>query len=229
MPAPLSIGIVAEVRLYRETLATSLAQHPGFAVAWSAAGLDEALNGIAQSAASVVVVDMATRDALHIIQSVREAAREVSIVAFAAHELDDEIIACAEAGVAAFVPREATVEDLIAAIASAARGEARCSPRTTAVLLRFVSSAASRMSSGPITLLTTRERDILELIERGFSNKDIARSLHIQVATVKNHVHSLLEKMHVTSRSEAAARHRAAGRPPRAPRVAPVLTRTDKI
>lgn len=207
------MGVIAEVRLYRETLAASLARDPRLAIAWTAADFDSALNRVGEGSAHAVVIDMAMHDSLRVIHSMRSVAPELPVVAFAAHEVDEEIIACAEAGVAGFVPAESTVEDLIAAILCAIRGEVRCSPRTAAVLFRRMASTGPSAAAGGISVLTTRERDILALIERGLSNKDIARRLHIQVATVKNHVHHLLEKLHVATRSEAAARHRAAGLP----------------
>lgn len=208
----LRIGIVSEVRLYRETLAATLARHEAFVVVWTAAGLDAALDAARRGGVGGIIVDMATHDALPIVRSLRQIAPDVHIVAFASNEVDEDIIACAEAGVAGFVPAEATIEDVSATLVAAAHGEARCSPRTTAVLLRLAAGAAV---TGPAAtkLLTWREREILGLIERGMSNKDIARLLHIQVATVKNHVHNVLEKLGVGSRGEAAAKHRAAGFP----------------
>jgi two-component system nitrate/nitrite response regulator NarL len=207
----LVIGIVADVRLYRETLSAALGNRPGLLVAWTAGELDEAIALSASEACSAVVIDMATRDSLRIVRSMRNASPSLPIVAFAAQEIDQDIIDCAEAGVAGYVPAEATVDDLVTAISSAVRGEVTCSPRAAAVVFKRIASSASRSSVETPILLTTRERGILDLIERGLSNKEIAARLNIQVATVKNHVHNLLEKLHVSTRNEAAARHRTAG------------------
>ena len=112
----------------------------------------------------------------------------------------------AEAGIAGWVTREASVDDLRATVASAAAGEAVFSPRLAASLLRRVAALASERRVGAqATPLTRRQREILALIDEGLSNKEIARRLSIEVATVKNHVHNILEKLEVTRRAEAAA------------------------
>jgi two-component system, NarL family, nitrate/nitrite response regulator NarL len=209
----LPVGIVSGVRLYREGLTATLARQLGLPVSWAVAGVEDAVARVAQGVARVVVVDVATRDSLAIVRAMRRIAPDVPIIAFAAHDMDGEILACAEAGVAGFVPCDASIDDLIAAIRCAERGEVRCTPRAAAVVFRRVASLAAVAPESHVAL-TARERVILELVDDGLSNKDIARRLNIQVTTVKNHVHKLLEKMHVKTRAEAAARHRA-GAPPR--------------
>jgi two-component system, NarL family, nitrate/nitrite response regulator NarL len=84
------------------------------------------------------------------------------------------------------------------------RGEVRCSPKITGWLLRELRHRPDKSQLGE--RLTSREIQTLHLISQGLSNKDIARELGISVATVKNHVHSVLEKLRVQSRSQAAAR-----------------------
>jgi DNA-binding NarL/FixJ family response regulator len=107
------------------------------------------------------------------------------------------------------VPREAPLDDLIEILRGIARGEVRYSRSITAALLHRLAGAASA-PTGRMTL-TPRETEIVRLIDDGLSNREIARRLAIEPATVKNHVHNLLEKLHVSRRGEAAARLR---RPP---------------
>jgi len=106
------------------------------------------------------------------------------------------------------VPRAASVEDLVAALESVGRGELLCSAQTAAALLRRVAALAAGRSAPaqPLSNLTRREREIGGLLEAGLSNKDIAVQLGIEVATVKNHVHNVLEKLQVHRRGQAAAR-----------------------
>jgi two-component system nitrate/nitrite response regulator NarL len=97
----------------------------------------------------------------------------------------------------------------MAAVHSAVRGELVCSPRTAAMLLHRVSLPHGRPSADPDkSMLTQREQDIVLLLNEGLSNKQIARSLNIQSATVKNHVHSILSKLRVSRRGEVAAQLR---------------------
>jgi DNA-binding NarL/FixJ family response regulator len=124
-------------------------------------------------------------------------------------DLDLEVLACAEAGVSAYVPSDASMNDLVAAIENLKRGELHCPPRVAASLFRHVASLANKVRhrSGAAAL-TRREREVLALIDAGLSNKEIAVRLHIETSTVKNHVHNLLEKVQATSRTQAAARLR---------------------
>jgi DNA-binding NarL/FixJ family response regulator len=131
---------------------------------------------------------------------------EAKIIALGVEDDEDIVLACAEAGVSGFVPPEGTLDDLLATVESVRRGEILCSPRTAGVLLRRVASLAGNRDSAWIELrLTRRELQIVQLIDEGCSNKEIARLLTISLATVKNHVHNILEKLDVTRRSEAAA------------------------
>ncbi len=120
---------------------------------------------------------------------------------------EQDVIACAEAGISAFVPREGSTEDLINAVRQAIRGELVCSPRVTALLFdRVAALSAGRIKSIDGHALTAREKEIVSLVERGLSNKEIARRLSVGTATVKNHVHNILEKLHIHRRGEVAGR-----------------------
>jgi len=83
----------------------------------------------------------------------------------------------------------------------------RCSPKATAALVRRVATETRQMQGmrSALLRLTRREREIAALIERGYSNKDIARALDIQLSTVKNHVHKILDKLDVSNRGQAVA------------------------
>lgn len=211
-PGRIRLAVVAEIRLYREGLAASIARRKNFMLVGVAASRTEALALVASGRPDVVVLDMASRNSLDFARSLRSGAPGVKVIAFGVEETDREILACAETGVAGYVPCQASVSDLVATIESVARGELLCSPRVAATLFRRVCSLATGGGPpAPHAVLTSREREIAVLLDRGLSNKDIARYLHIEVATVKNHVHSILEKLRVTSRGEAAARLRSEG------------------
>ena len=143
----------------------------------------------------------------------REQAPATKVVALTVADVDQEVLSCAEAGVTGFVTRDGSLADLIAAVEAAQRGELFCSPRMAASLLRRVSALAREGPSTP--RLTDRESEVLAYLERGLTNQAIAQALGIEVPTVKNHVHSILEKMRVKRRGEAASVwRRAAGRDP---------------
>jgi two-component system nitrate/nitrite response regulator NarL len=207
--------VVGETRLYREGLAQALSDEYAIAVVGTAVGGRDALAQIDELAPDLVVVDL-MQEGLELIRVLGGRKPSTRVLAFAVRDSEDEVIACAEAGVAGYVTRDASFEDLTSAISSVARGETLASPRMAAALLRRVAAlAAERRPDAELDQLTARERDVIELVDRGLTNKEIAHALHIEVPTVKNHVHHILEKLNVRRRSDAVARLRA-GRMPAA-------------
>ena len=211
------VALLTAVRLYREGLARALAACPSIAVVLDAAPTDEAIGALVTERVDVVLVDAAAVVAGGIARRIAGVAPEAQVVAFGVAEDERAILACATAGADAFVPNLATLEELIATIDAARRGELHCSPGLAAALFRSLGAlnrdAPARAGAAELPLaglgLTTREREVVESLARGLSNKMIAQRLHIEVATVKNHVHRILEKLHVQSRGEAVARVRA--------------------
>jgi two-component system nitrate/nitrite response regulator NarL len=208
------IFVVADIRLYREGLAHMLAREQRFCIAGSAGAREEVVSRLRTTRAEIVLLDMAMTGSVGVVRALIEAAPDVKVVALAVTETEDEILSCAEAGIVGYVPRDGSVHDLIATIESVVRGEARCSPQITAALLRRVASlAAERRVEGPAAALTPRQLEIVRLIGQGLSNKEIARRLCIELSTVKNHVHSALEKLGTHRRAEAARLVRRGGLP----------------
>jgi two-component system, NarL family, nitrate/nitrite response regulator NarL len=203
------ILIVTDIRLYREGLAQMLGRSEHLEVVGAVARGDEALASIASGAPDIVLLDLGIPDGVAVIGAIRNAAPHVGVVVLAVAEVEGDVLACAEAGATGYVPRDASVEELTAVLQSVGRGEALCSPRITATLFRRVAALTARLGSqSTLIQLTTREREVIRLIDRGLSNKEIARTIGVEVATVKNHVHNILEKLHVHRRGEAAARMR---------------------
>lgn len=201
----LRLHIISHVRLYRDGLTHALGRDARFAVVASFASLDEAVRA-ASAPPEVLLIDMAHAEALQDLRHAGEAFPGAKLVALGVVRQHDDVIACAEAGVAGYVFRDASLDELIETIEAAARGELRCSPELAATLLRRVANLAAQQP--PIVAdasITRREREILDLVGEGFSNKQIAAHLLIEVATVKNHVHNILEKLGVRTRGEAAA------------------------
>jgi DNA-binding NarL/FixJ family response regulator len=200
------VFIVAGIRLFREGLAAALEREHGFTVAGTSSTAEEAAAALQDGRADVVLLDTLTPDAEGEIRRIRAADATAKVVALGVPDEDERVIAWAEAGVASYLRREASLGELAQALDSLARGEAVCSPRIAAALLRRVATlAGGRPSNRAAGKLTTREREIVALIDEGLSNKEIARRLVIEVATVKNHVHNILEKLAVGTRGEAAA------------------------
>ena len=200
------IIIVSDTRLYREGLALSLARVDRVVVVGVADTVASALTCIEDKNPDVALLDFAMPDALALPEAIAAARMLVKVVAFSVADTEDEICECAEAGIAGYVARNGSKEDLIAAVENAVRGEVLCSPRVAASLFRRLAAhVQTTKQRPPEAALTRREQDIIALIDRGLSNKEIARQLKISLPTVKNHVHNILEKLQVRRRGAAAA------------------------
>lgn len=216
MAKPSSAGtprtlIVSDVRLYREGLAMTFASRPDLALAGTADSLNCALALLESMTPTVVVLDTGMPQALEVARAMMLAAPRTKIVAIAVADDAADVVACAEAGMAGYVSRDGSTDDVVAAIHGVLRGEFSCPPRMVSTLFRRLASLAPpRLNgSGQELLLTKRETEIVSLIDEGLSNKEIGRSLRIGTPTVKNHVHHILEKLHVSRRGQAAAALRA--------------------
>jgi two-component system nitrate/nitrite response regulator NarL len=206
------VVIVGEMRLYREGVARVLARHPRIRVTGATDGSTKIQHVLAQGRTDIVLVEMAMPESVAVIRALAAAAPDVKVIALGLDEREPDVIACAEAGISGYVTRDASLDDLAETIESVARGEMPCSPGVAATLLRRVTALAAQQDVQPADVpLTRRELQILHLLDEGLSNKEIAERLFIEVATVKNHVHNILEKLNVQRRGEAAARARTSG------------------
>jgi DNA-binding NarL/FixJ family response regulator len=222
-PRPRSIEVLigTEVRLYSDGLRQFLDARPGFRVVGVAGRSSELLLKVEQRLPDIVLLDQSLPGALETLRGIRRVHPSCRVIALGEPLVDDTLLAWAESGVGGFVAREASVEDLLASIEAALRGELHCSPRVAGQLLRRLAARAELESAQPPRLpLTGREAEIYRLLESGLSNKEIATQLGIEVGTVKNHVHNLLEKLRVRRRSEAVERLR--GKDPQRPTPHPL-------
>jgi DNA-binding NarL/FixJ family response regulator len=207
-----TLVVIAPIRLYREGLAALFAGRDGFVVAATAVAREDGLAQVQRSKPDVVLVALGPGAGAPLVRELVATHPEARVVMLGVTDDDPEVLPLAEAGVAGYVTTEASGDDIVLAVESVTRGETPCSPRLATTLLRRVATLAQeRRAPGPLASLTARERQIVDLLGDGLSNKEIARGLQIEVTTVKNHVHHILEKLQVTRRSDAAAyaRHSA--------------------
>jgi DNA-binding NarL/FixJ family response regulator len=194
------------VRLYREGLASLLRAQDHLRVQCVTGTNLEAQTAVQRFQPDVAILDVSLEDVLGLMRNIRAECSTTRILAFAVREEISMILGYAEAGADGFVTANGSAAELVEAIDRTAAGELLCSPRLAAQLLR---RAAHRVSSdsGPAlpSPLTSREQQVYGLLKQGQSNKEIGSALNISEATVKNHVHHVLEKLRVTTRGQAAA------------------------
>jgi two-component system, NarL family, nitrate/nitrite response regulator NarL len=197
------LAIVAEVRLYRDGLRQILGRRDDIEIVLTAADGQAALPRLADAKPDVVLVDVRPAEAHQRLRELAAARSSFRLVALGVADDDADIVMWAEAGVDGYVTSDSSVQDLIDVIISVARNEMPCSPRAAAALLRHIAVLATERPEA--VELTARELQIVRLIERGLSNKEIGHQLCIELTTVKNHVHNILAKLEVGSRHEAVA------------------------
>lgn len=205
----MSVLVVDDSRLYRDAVADLLRAELWVDRVEVASDGPAAMERSVAFPPTITLLNLAVDDSLGWLEALRGAGARV--VVLGVRDSDAEVLACAEAGAAGYLLRSDSLDALRELIQAVARGEAICSPRATALLLRRVATlAAERRSRTGLGVLTAREAEILELLEQGLANGEIAQRLSIQVRTVKNHVHAILGKLGVARRGQAAARARAA-------------------
>ena len=204
------VVVVGDVRFYREGLARFLDDRVGFVVIGTAATLPDAIALLVHAERAIVLLDVVWAEDAAWAREIAAAVPGTRVLALGVPEIERDVLAVAESGVVGFVGRDRSLADLVVAIEAANRDEFVCSAATAASLLQHVGRLAAGRQRPPVeAILTRRELEIVALLEVGLSNKQIAGQLSIEVATVKNHVHHVLEKLDVRRRGEIVAARRS--------------------
>jgi len=204
--------IIGCVRLYCDGLAMTLHHREDITVIAASTGDAAIVDRVRAMSPDVVIIDVQSADLVDAVLVIRRECPSVRVVALAINEGSDSLIRCAEAGVSGYVTCDAGIEDLVTMIHTVVREQFVCPPQVATTLLRRLASHGERARIPPeLDSLTGRERQVLGLICEGLSNKEIAQACNISEATVKNHVHHLLEKKNLRTRGQLVAQAMAAG------------------
>ena len=204
---PIRVIVVDDHDLLRKGVRDLLTEH-GLQVVGEAADGDDAVRLVAHAAPDVVVMDL-NMPRMSGIEATRRLARvsPTSRVLVLTVSADDETVADAiEAGASGYLLKDASGDEIASGVRAAAAGEALISPRIAARLLERMRPAEGSQGPGSGTgaELTDREAEVLRLLAAGRDNAGIAQELYISPRTVKNHISSILAKLHVDNRIQAA-------------------------
>lgn len=204
------VMIVEEVGLVSQCLRHVLEGEYGLDVVASATSAQAALRALDQADVALINSDLSDEGALVLLRHIRDSSLSVKPIVTNVSETEQSVLRYIEHGAAGYVPDNASVADVVRIIQAVGSDQALLSPRIAASLMaRMVALTQMRGASQPnlsaLDTLTSREREVLTLIRHGLSNAEIADHLVIELGTVKNHVHSVLKKLGVTSRRSAAA------------------------
>ncbi len=206
----MAVVVAARFTLLRESLAEALDARPQIRLMDTVASAGELTEAVLRTSPDAVLLDLDVPGSLATAAVLIRRRPDLGIVALGAFDDELEVISCAEAGVRGFVTPADGLARLVAVLEAVADERAGAPPTITAALLRRVQATAPRAAAPP-SPLTSRELDVLALVDEGLSNKEIATRLRIKLPTVKNHVHNILEKLAVDRRSEAVFHMRRLG------------------
>jgi DNA-binding NarL/FixJ family response regulator len=208
MSVPIRILIADNLQLFSESLTSFLSKKEHLAVVGQASDVPEALQITQRLKPDVVLVGSGfdKSDALELTYEISTKYPTSKLIILGISEPEEAVFEFIESGASGYTLKQSSLDDLLDAIKTVHRGEAVCSPRIAfSVFARIAQLSQSNFAQDEITspVLTVREEEILQLIVKGLTNKQIAEKLHISFPTVKNHVHNILEKLDVRNRSEA--------------------------
>ena len=210
---PIKVLLVIEVPLIANIFASVLEDEADLRVAGCITSLQDALGFLRRQEVDIAVVSVSLpeREALTLIRTIADQAPATKVLALGLSEDDNtEVLRYIEAGAVGYILKDSSLEDFLSAIRLAHKGEARVSTRIAGIMIERLSSLArlfatvERKIDGDVRL-TARELEVLQCIGLGLTNQEIAARLVVEVGTVKNHVHNILEKLNVSSRDEAAS------------------------
>jgi DNA-binding NarL/FixJ family response regulator len=209
---PINLLVVNEIRLMGNVIVAALEDEPDINVAACVTTYEEAIQVIREKEVDVALVSTRLPDhgGLRLTNAISDMAPSTKVLALGLTEEKKRVLLYVEAGAAGYVLKDDSLEDLIEIVRATQEGKVFVSPQIAAAMMERLSDLA-QMFAGvennitDTTALTSREVEVLELISKGFTNHQIAQHLVIEVGTVKNHVHNILEKLNVSSRGEAAA------------------------
>lgn len=202
----LQIAIVDDHPLFRSGVADALRRHGGFEIVAEGGSADEAIAIAGAKLPDVMLLDVSMPGGG--IRAVREISRAfpvVKVVMLTVSEAEDDVTASLRAGARGYILKGVAARELISILRAVAAGDVYVTPSLAATLLFELTGAPSGRPAGSLLdELTEREREILEKVAGGDSNKEIAAALQLSEKTVKHHMTNILQKLQVRNRVEAA-------------------------
>jgi two-component system NarL family response regulator len=209
----IKVLLVIEVRLIGNIFASVLEDEADIKIAGCVTTLKDALEFIQTREVDIALVSAGLPDqgALELTRAIIDRDLSTRVLALGlSEENKSEALRYIEAGACGYILKDSSVRELIEAIRLAQKGEAQISSRIAGAMMerlfylaRMFSAVENKMDGD--VRLTSRELEVLQFIGEGLTNQEIAARLVVEVGTVKNHVHSILEKLNVSNREEAAS------------------------
>ena len=201
------ILIVDDHEVVRLGLKALLERHSHFEVIAEASSAREAIEKVRQYSPDVVVMDIRLPggSGIEACEDITENYPNSKVIMLTSYAEDEMLFSAIRAGAAGYVLKQIGGEDLVKAIDAVGRGEALLDPAVTQRIFQEVRKAAKEEEASAFSALTQQERHVLVLVSEGKTNREIAKALFLGEGTVRNYVSSILSKLGVSNRAEAAA------------------------
>ena len=203
----LRILVVDDHEVVRQGLVALLDRRAGFEVVAQAGSVAEAIATAARFEPDVVVMDVRLPDGsgIEACREIRAARPETRVVMLTSYPDEEAVLSAIIAGASGYLLKQVRGRDLVAALESVGRGDSLLDPAVTEKVMQRVRTAASGAATDELADLTAQERRILLLVAEGMTNKEIAADVFLSDKTVKNYVSSILSKLNLQRRTQAAA------------------------
>ncbi len=207
MSDKIQVVIVDDHPLFRDGLIQTLKAEPDIEIVGQAGTAAEAVELVAELVPDVVLLDITIPGSgLKAAQSIAAGSPITKIIMLTASEAEEDVLTALKAGARGYILKGVSGPELVKIVRSVNAGEAYVTPNLAASLLTELSDGrgGQRSATHPLDELTERERQILEKLAAGLSNKEIAQQLFLSEKTVKHYMTNILQKLHVRNRVEAA-------------------------
>lgn len=201
------ILLVDDHEIVRLGLKALLDRNPNFEVVAEAGTARDAIEKVNSLSPDVVVMDIRLPggSGIEACQEITLKNPDVKVIMLTSYAEDEMLFSAIRAGAAGYVLKQIGGEDLVKAIEAVGRGEALLDPAVTQRIFQEVRKAAKEEEASAFSNLTQQEKHVLMLVSEGKTNREIAKSLFLGEGTVRNYVSSILSKLGVSNRAEAAA------------------------
>jgi len=202
--------LIEDNRLLREGILAIIKKDPDLKVVAATGSSEEAVRSARKLKPHLILLDLGLRDqnSLRVLKMLKKELPSSKVVIMDLIPTQEDIIEFVKAGASGFIVKDATAVDFLKTVRSVAQGTNVLPPPLTGSLFSQIIEHTASMSNSQkmeSVRMSKREREVIELIADGLSNKEIAQRLHVATYTIKSHVHNVLEKLALHSRLEIAA------------------------
>jgi two-component system, NarL family, response regulator DevR len=203
----LRLLVVDDHEVVRQGLVALLDRRPGFQVVAQAGTVAESIEAARRFRPDIIVMDVRLPDGsgIEACREIRAEFPETRVVMLTSYPDDDAVLSAIVAGASGYLLKQVRARDLVAALETVGRGESLLDPAVTEKVLERVRRIASGTYQDELSQLTAQEQKILALVAEGKTNKEIAADVFLSDKTVKNYVSSILSKLNLERRAQAAA------------------------